>query len=124
MDIEFERINLPDGQWVEIRATVTRRMRKKFKAAAIKGFLTGSNGTQLGDLSDPDTLKAYIMAHPDRWDLDAVDDAYLLEGISAWNWPGLITLEAIDAKPAGTMETVLARMRALYAEPDEVVLKN
>ena len=123
--METEIIDLPDGAWVEIKTVVSRRMRKAFRKAGIAIALGGgSNGVGPIDLADPGAIKAHIMAHPEKWDLDAVDDAFLLQGIQAWSWPEPVTPEALDALPAASLEPVLARMQALYAEAVPETLKS
>ena len=122
--MDTERIELPDGAWVEIKTVVSRRMRKAFRRAGIAIAMGGdSNGAGPLDLSDPEAVKAYIMAHPERWDLDAVDDAFLLQGIAAWSWPGPVTRDAIDELPAASVDIILARLRAFYAEATSETLK-
>ena len=119
------RIELQGGQWWEIRTVVTRRMRKAFRAAGLKGFLGGltSNGTVV-DMGDPEALKRLAMSHAGDWNLDAIDDAFLLAGTVAWSFEGNISLEAIDALPERYIKPVLERMQALYAETEGAALKN
>ena len=123
--MDTERIELPEGAWVEVKTVVTRRMRKAFRKAGIASVLSGgaSNGAGPIDLEDPEAIKAYIMAHPERWNLDAVDDSFLLHGIQAWSWPGPVTAEALDALPAASVDAILARLRVLYAEATPETLK-
>ncbi len=114
---DTERIELPEGAWVEIRTVVSHRMRKAFRKAGIASVLSGgSNGSGPLDLSDPEAVRTYIMAHPEKWDLNTVDDAFLLHGITAWSWPEPITAEALDSLPDAWVESVLIRLRALYTE--------
>ena len=123
--MDTEKIPLPGEHWVEVRSVVTRRMRKAFRAAGIKGFLGGiQNGHTGGDLSDPEAIKALVMAHPDQWNLDAVDDAFLLQGIVTWSFPEPVSLEALDDLPAATTDVILEHLRALYTEPTGDALKN
>ena len=122
--MDTERIELPDGAWVEIRTVVSRRMRKAFRKAGIASVMGGgSNGAGPIDLTDAEGIKSAIMAHPEKWDLAAVDDAFLLHGIAAWSWPEPITPESLDDLPAASLEPVLARMQALYAEAAPETLK-
>ena len=122
--MDRERIDLPDGEWVEINTVVTRRMRKAFRKAGMASILSGGiNGAGSMDLTDAEAVKTYIMAHPERWDLDAVDDSFLLHGIQAWSWPGPVTAEALDALPAALVDAILARLRVLYAEATPETLK-
>lgn len=125
-----ERITLPDGGWWDIRTVVTRGMRKAFRKAQLLAFI-GSDRDGLGtslDLSDPGQIQQMLqeraMAHPERWDLAAQDDAYLLYGTLAWSYGEQVNQETIDSKPDSVTELVLARIRELYAEPTEQALKN
>lgn len=116
---DTERISLPDGSWWEIRTVVSRRMRKEFRKAGLRGFASGlRNGHQV-DWEDPEALRKAILSNPEAWDLDAVDDAYLLQGTIAWSRPEPFSLEAVDALPEALVAPVLVRMRAYYAEMPE-----
>ena len=124
--VETERIELPDGAWVEVRTVVSRRMRKAFRKAGIASVLSGgaSNGAGPIDLADPEAIKAHIMAHPEKWDLDAVDDAYLVQGITTWSWDRpAVDIDTLDSLPADALERVLVRLRILYAEATPETLK-
>ena len=121
---DVERIEFPDSSWWEIHATVTRGMRKAFRKAGVAGFAKGlRNGAEL-DLTDADAMRRAVMAHPDAWDLDAVDDAYLLYGTIGWSWPELVTPETLDARDNAVVAQVLSRMQQLYAEIPEEARKN
>lgn len=123
--METERIELPAGAWVEIRTVVSRKMRKAFRKAGLASVMSGgANGAGPVDLTDPEAVKAMVMAHPERWDLDAVDDAFLLHGIVAWSWAGSLDIEALDSLPAADVEIILVRLRELYAEATPELLKN
>jgi len=115
-----ERIELPDGAWWEIYSIVTRGMRKKFRDAGIKAFAGGWGNGSAPDLADPAALQAAIASHPDRWNVNAVDDAYLIYGTHANSFEG----QAMDDLPDRVTETVLARMRILYTEAGETARKN
>ena len=122
--MDVERITLPDGGWWEIRSVVTRKMRKQFRAAGIQTVLAGISSNGDADLSDAEGLKRLILAHPEKINLEAINDAFLLYGSMAWSYPGAITLETIDALPDSTVNLVLERVKVLYAEPTEAALKN
>lgn len=123
--MDSERIDLPDGQWWEIRSVVTRAMRKAFRKAGLQAFLRGANGSGPEiDMQNEDALQKLMMQHPERWDLEAVDDAYLLYGSLSSSLLKDVSLEAIDQLPDKYVEPVLARMRELYAQPSEEQLKN
>ena len=115
-----ERIELPDGGWWEIYSIVTRGMRKKFRDAGIRAFAGGlENGNQAA-WNDPAALQGAITAHPEKWDVNAVDAAYLLHGTHANSFEG----QAMDNLPDVVTEQVLRRIRELYAEQPEAARKN
>ena len=125
MDIPCERIDLSNGMWVDIYAMVTRGMRKKFRNAATTGAVGRLHINGDTDLSDENAVKTLLLANLAAFDLEAVDDSYLLHGIKAWSWPDPVTLEIIDAMPAITIAKVLERMQVLYAEvPQEQQKKD
>lgn len=128
MDRPFERIELGGDddhrQWWEIYTLVTRGMRRQFRKAAMSA-ITGKMDVPAGtDLADPEQLKAALLNNASLFDLNAVDDGYLLHGTKAWSWPEPVSREAIDALPDALVEKVLERMRALYAEPGEEAQKK
>lgn len=117
---DTERINLPDGQWWDVRTVVTRRLRKAFRRAGLKGFMRGIDGNSANiDISDRDALQRAVLAHPDAWDVDAIDDAYLIEGTVAYSFSDNVSLQTIDSLPNEIVEPVLVRMRELYIEMPE-----
>ena len=115
-----ERVELPDGNFWEIRTVITRGMRKAFRRAGLQ-ILAHADGV---DLSDPEAFKKVVMANPGALDLDTIDDAYLLHGTASWSYPEPVSLEAIDKLPEKDVTVVLARMRELYAEVTEDARKN
>ena len=115
----IERVELPDAWW-EIRTVITRGMRKAFRRAGFP-ILARADGM---DLSDPEAFKRVVMANPGAFDLDAIDDAYLLYGTVAWSYPEPVSLEALDKLPEKDVAVVLDRMRELYAEVTEEARKN
>jgi len=120
-----ERIELPDNSWWEVYTTVTRGMRKAFRKAAL-GIVSGGidvNGTQI-DFSNPDAFRLAAMAHPERLDLNRVDDAYLLLGTYAYSFSNEVSLEVIDNLPDTIVSKVVARLTALYTEPSEEEAKK
>jgi hypothetical protein len=116
-----ERIELPGGAWWEVRAVITRGMRRAFRKAAMS--MLSDVGSDV-DLTDSDSIKAYVTAHPSAWDIDGVENAHLTMGSVAWSFDGEITLEAIDALDDELVAPVLARMSELYSEPDDEEIKN
>lgn len=115
-----ERIELQGGYWFEVWSEVTRGMRKAFRKAALSIVSGGLdvNGTSI-DLSNPDAFRLAAMAHPERLDLNRVDDAYLLYGIKAWSGGDTITLEELDDLPDSVVSKVVVRLTELYSEPTE-----
>ncbi len=112
--MDTERIELPNGNWWEIKAVVTRRMRKAFRTAVFQAMprLPGV------DLADAEAVKKAVMESPQKLDMDAIDDAYLLGGTVAYSY-GEVNQETIDSLPEAVTDKVLARMRELYAELTE-----
>lgn len=116
----FERIELPGGQWWDVYVVITRGMRKAFRKAAL-GIVSGGldvNGTSI-DFSNPDAFKLAAMSHPERLDLNRVDDAYLLLGTKAYSFSDEISIEVIDNLPDEIVARVVARLTELYSEPSE-----
>lgn len=119
-----QRIDLSDGEWWLIKTVVTRGMRKAFRSAGLKSFFTGDVDGDAIDLGDRQMLRKRILAHPESWDLDAIDDAFLINGTVSWSFQKPITLETINDLPDKYVKPVLERMTALYTEPMEESLKN
>ena len=115
---DIERIEFGDGQWWDIRAVVTRRMRKRFRKAGMSAITT-RDGLEDVDFTDGEAVKLYITRHPEAIDLDALDDAHLLYGTAAWSFGDEITTATIDDLPDQYVSRVVSRMRELYAEADE-----
>ena len=115
-----ERVELPDGNFWEIRTIITRGMRKAFRRAGLQA-LSNVPGV---DFADPEVFKKAFQTRPDLVDLDLVDDAFLLYGTVSWNYPESISLEAIDKLPEKDVALVLARMNELYVEKSEEARKN
>jgi len=116
-----ERIEVPGG-WFDIKTTITRGMRKAFRQAGLRGFAKGI-GKDV-DMTDADALRKAVLASPDKWDLDAIDDAYLLHGIVAYSFGPVVDLATIDALPDEAVAPILRRMQELYAEMPEGMRKN
>ena len=112
------KIMFPDGNWWQIKTRVTRGMRKQFRQAPLKS-MSGALRQNAMDTSNPDSVREALLRSPDSWDINAIDDAYLLHGTSAWSWSEPITQASIDAKDDMYSSLVLDKMRALYAEPTE-----
>jgi hypothetical protein len=122
---QIERIDLPDNQWWDVFTVCSRGMRKAFRKAAL-GIVSGGldvNGTSI-DLSNPDALRLVAMSHPERLELNRVDDAYLLLGTKAYSFSDEISLDVIDNLPDSVVSLVVARLTELYAEPSEEEAKK
>ena len=116
---DSERIELPNQNYWEIKTTVTRGMRKAFRKAGLAGFVKGiEKGVDI-DFSNQDSLRKAVLANPGAWDLDAIDDAYLLVGSVAYSFGDKVDLATIDGLDDKYVEPVLSRMRELYAEIGE-----
>ena len=116
---DTEKIELSDGAWWTIKTMVTRGMRKAFRKAGLAGFIGGiEKGVDI-DFTNQDSLRKAVLAHPEAWDLDAIDDAYLLTGSVSYSFGDKIDLAIIDGLDDKYVEPVLNRMRELYAEMAE-----
>ena len=118
---DVERIELPGGAWWEVRTVITRGMRRAFPKAAMS--MLADVGSDV-DLTDSDSIKAYVTAHPSAWNIDGVENAHLTMGSVAWSFKPEITIEAIDDMDDALVTPVLARMSELYSEPSDDEVKN
>ena len=118
-NMSTERMNWPDGAWWEIRTIVTRGMRKLFRRAGLKAVASAGI-----NIEDPGDVEAHLRSHPEAFDLDAVDDAYLLHGTAAYSYGDKPDLAVIDGLPDRRVAEVLARLRTLYADIPEAQAKN
>lgn len=121
MERAFERIELPEAWW-EIWVTPTRGMRKMFRAATMNA-IAGKVHLN-GNSNDPEALKAALVSQMGNFDLNLVDDGYLVHGTKAWSWPEPVTAAFIDTLPDPWVEKVLGRMRELYSETPEEAQKK
>ena len=91
------------------------------------GEMLNRTGADVGsdvDLTDSDSIKAYVTAHPSAWNIDGVENAHLTMGSVAWSFKPEITIEAIDDMDDALVTPVLARMSELYSEPSDDEVKN
>ena len=123
---DTERIEFGDGNWWEVRTVVTRGMRKAFNRAQTLGVLGNIklNGDSDIDLTDASARRALLLAHLSELDLDALDDAYLLQGTVATSLVSTITPAMLDTIPDQYTNAVLERLRVLYAPLSEEALKK
>ena len=123
---DTERIEFGDDNWWEVRTVVTRGMRKAFNRAQTLGVLGNIklNGDSDIDLTDASARRALLLAHLSELDLDALDDAYLLQGTVATSLVDTITPAMLDTIPDQYTNAVLERLRVLYAPLSEEALKK
>ena len=123
---DTERIEFGDDNWWEVRTVVTRGMRKAFNRAQTLGVLGNIklNGDSDIDLTDASARRALLLAHLSELDLDALDDAYLLQGTVATSLVSTITPAMLDTIPDQYTNAVLERLRVLYAPLSEEALKK
>ena len=122
---DTERIEFGDDNWWEVRTVVTRGMRKAFNRAQTLGVLGNIklNGDSDIDLTDASARRALLLAHLSELDLDALDDAYLLQGTVATSLVSTIRPGMLDTIPDQYTTAVLVRLRVLYAPLSEEALK-
>ena len=121
----MERLDLPDGHWWEIITEPTRGMRKVFRTAGLSvGGEALANADSPELLANEDERTAFLMQHAMELNLDALDDAFLLHGTSAWSFDCEITSANIDALPDKFTAPVLQRMNECYAVNQEEEKKD
>ena len=118
------RISLEDGDWWEVKDVVTRGMQKSFRRATLATLPSG-NGASAIDLSDPEAASDYARSHMADINLDASEDAYLLQGTIAFKLgteklkkDETLTLDRIDLLPDDKVQVVIGRLQKLYGPPD------
>lgn len=114
-----ETIAFEDGHQWTFASQVTRGLRKRFQKAALSIVSGGMDANGDIDMADPDALRRYAMAHPERLEVGKVEDAYLLYGTLSYSFGDEISTEFIDNLPEKYVNPVLERMKELYAEPSE-----
>ena len=117
------RIELPDGQWWEIRTEVTYGMQRVFSQAQLTsvGLMAKDSGV---DIDDAEGLKAAIMQNPHLMDIGSIEDAWLDAGSIKWSFKGKPTAAAALSMPNKYVKPVIDRMRILYAGLDEEQMGN
>ena len=125
VELPFERIELPNGQWWEVYKLATRGMRKQL-TAAIMGRVAKVSGNGFNALgNDEGALRGELLKHVDELDLSASDDTMLVCGTKAWSFGKKpVTIDQIDALPEKYTDPVLRRMQVLYETPTEEEVKN
>jgi len=117
--VDVERMALPSGAWWDIRARVTRGMRKRLNAASLRMFMQVPGYAEIMTLQDPEERKEKLAealkANPGAVDWLTEEDAMLLEGTVAWSFPEPVSAAAIDDRDDADAAPVLERMRDLYA---------
>lgn len=128
MSQDVERVELPDGQWWDLRRVVTRGMRKAFDVALRQAL--GPLQAEAAKLEGVERM-GYLRAHSAEINLSGLEDAYLLHGTESLSVmdPEGATVErldqaALDALPDEMVQAVLARARLLYEPTPGGTLKN
>lgn len=109
-----ERIDLGDlgeGQWWDVRTTLTRAMEKavtRASLAAMPQLEPGANVTE-------ETVKASLYSHIGAVDIGAIEDAYLMHGTVAYSFGPQVTMQVIDQLDAAIVRRVITRMFELYS---------
>ena len=109
-DRKYQRIALADGAWWEVYTEVTRGMRKRVNRASMAGLPSG----MAPESEDPLAIRKALLARLSDFDLNAVDDAMLLQASKAFSYGPEVTVEAIDAISDVETEKVLVVVRALF----------
>lgn len=112
--MQTERVSLPDNNWWDIKAVLTRGMRKEIDKAAQHSIPYQKAKEEGVDLENPEALKGWLLANPDYLASTVVDDAMLLIGTDSWSFNMPISPENIDLLPDEHCQKVLAKMRELY----------
>ena len=124
MDRAFERIELGGELWWEVYTEITRGMRKAFNHATITAMGRGLAIHGDIDFTDIVQVKKAALSSPETFNLDAIDDAYLLHGTKAYSYGDQVTIEMIDNLSDEIVQRVLPRMRTLYAAITEEEAKK
>ena len=114
------RVNLPSGNWWEIKNDITRADKRHIDSQVSElAFETmsklekrGLSVDKLSGLSSPDT------SGPRKWGNEE-EEAYLNRCSVAWSWDAEISAESIGERSNKDVECVIARMRELYLEDDD-----
>ena len=114
------RVDLPSGNWWEIKSDITRADKRHIDNLVSElAFDTmdklekrGLSVDKLSGLSSPDT------SGPRKWGSEE-EEAYLVRCSTAWSWDSEISSESIGERSNKDVERVIAKMRDLYIEDDD-----
>ena len=110
--VETERINLPDGAWWDIRATLTRGMEKAITRATLTHLpRLPRNGKTF---ATTEQITEELLRNMGDVDVSAIEDAYLLHGTVAYSYGERVTQDIIDGIDAGVVRQVINQMFELY----------
>ena len=119
--MDVERLDLGDGQWWEMRPTLTRGMEKAITKATIASIPAIKDDETL----DANAIKARLYSHLAMVNVGEIEDVYLVMGTVAFSVGppalrielapgGRVDLALIDTLDASLVRVVLNRMYALY----------
>ncbi len=122
MRIPTERIELGDGEWVEIQKYLTRGQRRAIdkhtqrEAVQLMGLFRGALDTDemMARAEDSGEERIADPRNPDE------EDMWLWHCITGWSFgEEKPTAEEIDELPDEVTEAIIARMRELYVRTEE-----
>jgi len=118
MDLDTERIELPDGGWWEIKKWLTRGDRKKVNRIERSWVKVREDMTPDEVAADPSSA---IILDREAIDMDGMDDCLLIVGTVGWSYNGGFSIEEADQLKPEIVEKVISRMRELYLRPRGVI---
>lgn len=108
----IERIDLPGGNWWNIRTRFTRGMEKaltRATLAALPKFEPNGNA----DMTQ-EAVTAQLTGNMGGVDIGAIEDAYLLYGSVAYSYGPQVNMATIDGLDAEIVRKVITRMYEVY----------
>jgi len=111
MNPDTERIELPGGEWWDIKTYLTRGDRKKVNRLERTWIKTREDVTPEEREKDPKSALEFDAANAD---LDARDDLLLELGTVAWSYEVPFSMAAVDGLEDDVVDIVLKRMAELY----------
>ena len=114
--VETERIDLPDGAWWDIRATMTRGMEKAVTRATLTHLprRPRNGNTFVNTFGTTEEITEELLRNIGDVDVSAIEDAYLLHGTVAYSYGERVTQDIIDGIDAGVVRQVINQMFELY----------
>ena len=109
--IVTERINLPDGNWWEIRARLTHGMQKTITRIILAAL---PNLASDGKILNQEEITSQLYGNVGRIDIQALNDAYLLAGTVAYSYGPVVNMETIDGIAEEDVRKISDRMNELY----------